>query len=236
MAQSREDFSAIRAITFDCYGTLIDWETGILNALHPILSAHGVQLADVEILALYGEFEAEAEAGEFHPYREVLRNVVRSFGQRLGFAPTGAQQDSLPDSLANWRPFPDTVTALQQLNSKFQLGIISNVDDDLFASTAPQLQTKFDFVVTAGQACAYKPSPKIFQLASQKISVPAEHWLHAGQSVYHDVIPAQALGLKTVWVNRVSPRPGGAVKLASGKPDVEVRTMQELANLLLEGH
>ena len=234
MAQSTTDFSAIRAITFDCYGTLVDWETGILKALRPILSAHGVQIGDAELLALYGEIEVEAEAGEFHPYREVLRNVVRGFGQRLGFTATVAQQNSLPDSLANWRPFPDTVAALQQLRSRFQLGIISNVDDDLFASTAPQLQTKFDFVVTAGQSRAYKPSPKIFQLASQKIGVPASQWLHAGQSVYHDVIPAQALGLKTVWVNRASPRPGGAVKLASGKPDVEVRTVRELANLLLE--
>src|SRR6476620_5297094 len=151
MAQSTKGFSQIRTITFDCYGTLINWEAGILGALRPILTAQGVQMDDAEILAMYGEIEVEAEAGEFHPYREVLRNVVRGFGERLGFAPTVAQQDSLPDSLGSWRPFPDTVSALQQLRPKFQLGIISNVDDDLFASTAPQLQTKFDFVVTAGQ-------------------------------------------------------------------------------------
>jgi 2-haloacid dehalogenase len=212
---------------------LINWEAGILGALRPILTAQGVQMDDAEILAMYGEIEVEAEAGEFHPYREVLRNVVRGFGERLGFAPTVAQQDSLPDSLGSWRPFPDTVSALQQLRPKFQLGIISNVDDDLFASTAPQLQTKFDFVVTAGQARAYKPSPKIFNLAQQRITTPASEWLHAGQSVYHDVIPAKALGITTVWVNRPSVRPGGAVKLAAGTPDAEVHSVQELANLLL---
>ena len=233
MTHASEDFSSIRVITFDCYGTLIDWETGIFSALRPILLAHGIQLGDSEILELYGELEVAAEAGDFRPYREVLRGVVRGFGERFGFNPTAAEQDSLPNSLANWRPFPDTLAALQQLRAKFRLAIISNIDDDLFALTAPQLQTEFEFVVTAGQARAYKPSPKIFELAKERVGMPASQWLHAGQSVYHDVIPAQALGLKTVWVNRVSPRPGGAVKLASGKPDVEVRTVQELANLLL---
>lgn len=228
-------FEGIRLISFDCYGTLVDWETGIFSAVRPILLAHGIQLGDSEILELYGELEATAEAGDFRPYREVLRSVVRGFGERLGFKPSAAEQDSLPNSIANWRPFSDTVAALQQLRAKFQLAIISNIDDDLFALTATQLQTKFDFVITAGQASAYKPSPKIFQLAKERIGMPASQWLHAGQSVYHDVIPAQALGLKAAWVNRASPRPGGAVKLASGTPDLEVRTVQELANLLREG-
>jgi 2-haloacid dehalogenase len=233
MAQTPMSFSSIRIITFDCYGTLIDWETGILSVLRPVLLSHGIQLQAAEILALYGETEAAAEAKEFRPYREVLRGVVRGFGQRLGFEPSVDQQDALPNSLATWRPFPDTVTALKQLQSRFTLGIISNIDDDLFALTAPQLQTKFDFIVTAGQARAYKPSPKIFQLAQERIGSPASHWLHAGQSVYHDVIPAKVLGLSTAWVNRASPRPGGAVKLASGRPDAEVRTVQELADVLL---
>lgn len=225
---------SIRVITFDCYGTLINWEAGILSALQPIVQSHRIRIDDSEVLGLYGELEAAAEAGDFRPYREVLRSVVRGFGEHLGFEPSVSEQDSLPNSLATWRPFPDTVAALRQLHAKFQLGIISNVDDDLFALTAPQLQTKFDFVITAGQARAYKPSPKIFQLANERIGLPASQWLHAGQSIYHDVIPAKALGLKTVWVNRASPRPGGAVKLASGNPDIEVRTVQELASVLIK--
>jgi 2-haloacid dehalogenase len=225
---------SIRVITFDCYGTLINWEAGILSALQPIVQSHRIRIDDSEVLGLYGELEAAAEAGDFRPYREVLRSVVRGFGEHLGFEPSVSEQDSLPNSLATWRPFPDTVAALRQLHAKFQLGIISNVDDDLFALTAPQLQTKFDFVITAGQARAYKPSPKIFQLANERIGLPASQWLHAGQSIYHDVIPAKALGLKTVLVNRASPRPGGAVKLASGNPDIEVRTVQELASVLIK--
>jgi 2-haloacid dehalogenase len=235
MHASAKDFASIRIITFDCYGTLIDWESGILSAVRPILSSHGAELGDAEILGLYGELEADAEAGEFHPYREVLRSVVRGFGKRLGFEASVTEQDSLPDSLANWRPFPDTVAALRQLHAKFQLGIISNVDDDLFAATASQLQTDFNFVVTAGQARAYKPSHRIFELAQKKAGIPVAQWLHAGQSLYHDVVPAKALGIVTAWVNRPSARPGaGAAKRASVTPDAGVATLQELADLLLK--
>src|SRR5215467_11544852 len=109
MADSSKDFSSIRVITFDCYGTLIDWETGIFSAVRPILLTHGIQLGDCEILELYGELEVAAEGGDFRPYREVLRSVVQGFGDRLGFKPTAAEQDSLPNSLVHWRPFPDTV-------------------------------------------------------------------------------------------------------------------------------
>jgi len=234
MHVSTKDFSSIRIITFDCYGTLIDWESGILSAVRPILLSHGAEPSDADILGLYGELEAETEAGEFRSYREVLRNVVLGFGERLGFQAAVAEQNSLPDSLANWRPFPDTVAALRQLHARFQLGIISNVDDDLFAATAPQLQTEFDFVTTAGQARAYKPSHKIFQLAQKRIGVSVAQWLHAGQSLYHDVVPAQALGIATAWVNRASARPGaGAAKPASAEPDAKVATLQQLADLVV---
>ena len=226
------DFSRLRAITFDCYGTLIDWETGLLAAIRPILHAHGAELSDAEIFRLYGDLEAEAEASHYQPYREILRDVVRGFGTRLGFRPTDEEQASLPNSLANWKPFPDTVASLRQLKSKFKLGIISNVDDDLFSASARRLEIDFDFVTTAGQARAYKPSLEIFRLAQKKMGIPSEQWVHAGQSIYHDVIPAKALGISTVWVNRPSPRPGaGAAKYAFAEPDAEVATLQQLADL-----
>jgi 2-haloacid dehalogenase len=226
------DFSRFRVITFDCYGTLIDWEMGILGALHSIFAAHSAQLDDAEILRLYGEFEVEAEAGEYLPYREVLREVVRGFGKRLGFQPTAAEQDALPDSLANWEPFPDSVAALRALKSKIQVGIISNIDDAMFATTQPKLGINFDYVTTAGQAEAYKPSPTIFELAEARLGVKRSEWLHAGQSIYHDVVPAKSLGLATVWVNRPSRRPDvGAVRQAAGQPDVEVHSLEELVRL-----
>ena len=227
------DLSRFRVITFDCYGTLINWEPGILGALGPVLAAHGAQLDDAEILRVYGELEAEAEAGLYRPYREVLREVVRGFGARFGFHASAVEQDALPDSVHSWEPFPDTIAALKRLQSKLRLGIISNIDDDLFAATARKLQTNFDVVITAGQARAYKPSTKIFEMAEKKLGVKRSEWLHAGQSIYHDVVPANSLGIATVWVNRPSARPNiGAVRHATAQPDLEVHSLAEIAEMV----
>jgi 2-haloacid dehalogenase len=223
------DFTRFQVLTFDCYGTLIDWETGIFSALRPILAAHGKNLSDFELLELYSELEAETEQGEFRPYRQVLETVVRGFGERLGFHPTDAQVRSLPGSLANWPPFPDTVAALHRLHTRYKLAILSNVDDDLFAATARRLEVAFEHVITAQQARAYKPSMRIFELAEQRLGVPRSQWLHLGQSIHHDVIPAKSLGIASVWVNRASSRPGaGAAKAAAGTPDLEVADLKTL--------
>jgi 2-haloacid dehalogenase len=224
------DFTRFEILTFDCYGTLINWENGILRSVHKILSTHGRDTDDAAILQLYGDFEARAEQGEYRPYREVLQSVVRQFGERFGFAPTDKEVRSLPESLKDWKPWPDTVTALRQLHSRFRLAIVSNVDDDLFAATRPKLGVEFDQIITAQQAGAYKPSLKIFELALSRVGVPAHYVLHVGQSLYHDVLPAQSLGLAAVWVNRPSARAGvGAVKAAEARPDLEVSSLAELA-------
>jgi 2-haloacid dehalogenase len=224
------DFTRFEILTFDCYGTLINWEAGILPALRRILSAHGKKMDDATLLKLYGDFELRSEQGKFHPYREVLESVVRQFAAELRFTPTAAEVRSLPDSLPTWAPWPDTVAALHQLKTRFRLAILSNVDDDLFALTRPQLEVDFDEVITAQQAQAYKPSLKLFELALSRIKAPAHRVLHVGQSIYHDVIPAQALGLATVWVNRPSARRGvGAVKSAEAKPDLTIASLAELA-------
>jgi 2-haloacid dehalogenase len=224
------DFSRFEALTFDCYGTLINWEAGLLGGLHRILSAHSKNIPDPEILAMYGEFEQLAEQPPYQTYAEVLGSVVRQFGTALSFTPTSKEVRSLADSLPAWKPWPGTVAALHQLKTKFRLAILSNTDDDLFQSTRPQLEVEFDQVITAQQAQAYKPSLKLFELALSRIQAPAHRVLHVGQSIYHDVVPAQALGLATVWVNRPSARPGvGAVKPAEAKPDLIVTSLEELA-------
>ena len=229
------DFTRFEILTFDCYGTLINWEAGILPVLHRVLRAHGKQIDDATLLKLYGDFEQRSEQEPFQPYREVLASVVRQFGSELGFTPTAAEVRSLPESLPNWQPWPDTVAALQQLKRRFRLAILSNVDDDLFASTRPQLGVEFDDVITAQQAQAYKPSLKLFELALSRINAPAHRVLHVGQSIYHDVIPAQALGLATVWVNRPSARPGvGAVKSAEASPDLTVSSLAELVGIAIQ--
>jgi 2-haloacid dehalogenase len=224
------DFSKAKLLTFDCYGTLIDWESGIFSALKPVLAAHSKSVSDPEILALYGEFEAKIEAGDYLSYREVLRQVVRSFGDRLGFTPTASEIDALPDSVPRWQPWPDTVASLKRLARKFRLAIISNIDDDIFSCTREWLPVEFESVTTAHQARCYKPGLDVFRLALKKASVAREEIVHVGQSIYHDVLPAQSLGLATVWINRPSPRAGvGAVKQATGNPDLEVPDLATLA-------
>ena len=225
------DFSRFEILTFDCYGTLIDWETGILSSMQRILAAHGKRVDDATVLEQYGEFEAQAESGVFQPYRDVLASVVRQFGRELGFSPSAEEERALSASLPSWKPWPDTVAALQQLKMRFRLAILSNVDDDLFAGTRPQLKVDFDEVITAGQARSYKPSLKIFELALERIKTPAQRVLHVGQSIYHDVVPAQKLGLATVRVNRPSRRAGvGAVKSAMAQPDLTVTSLEQLAS------
>jgi 2-haloacid dehalogenase len=225
------DFSKFSVLTFDCYGTMIDWESGIFSALRPILAAHHAELSDPALLELYAELEFTAERQAFINYRDVLEQVVRGFGQRLGFRPSQAEVRSLPDSIASWQPFPDTVTSLRRLKSRYKLAVISNIDDDLFAQTAPKLGVSFHHVITAQQARCYKPGMQIFQMARDRIGVSLPQWLHVGQSIYHDVIPAHSLGIATAWVKRPSPRAGaGATKAASATPDLEVSSLAELAD------
>ena len=221
------DFSLL---SFDCYGTMIDWESGIFSALRPILKAHQKKLSDIALLEMYSELEFAAEQQDYQNYRAVLESVVRGFGSRLGFTPAEAEVRSLPESVKTWQPFPDTVAALEKLKARYKLAVISNIDDDLFALTAPKLKVPFDHVVTAQQASCYKPCHKIFRIAQERTGVQLEKWLHVGQSIYHDVIPAKSLGIKTVWVNRPSPRAGaGAARAASGQPDLEVPSLAALS-------
>jgi 2-haloacid dehalogenase len=230
------DFSRFEILTFDCYGTLVNWEAGLLGTLRRILSAHSKQVDDATLLQLYGRFEKDAEQPPFQPYRDVLASVVRQFGRELGFTPTPEEVRSLAHTLPNWKPWPDTAAALAELKKRFRLAILSNVDDDLFAATRPLLGVAFNEVITAQQAQAYKPSMRLFELALSRINAPAHRVLHVGQSVYHDVIPAQALGLATVWVNRPSARPGvGAVHAAEAKPDLTVTSLEELATAVAQG-
>ena len=224
------DFSHFTAISFDCYGTLIDWESGILPVLRTVLANHGQSLPDASILELYGEFEAEAESGPYQSYRDVLRSVVRAFADRFHFQASSAEIRSLDESVRAWPPFPDTVLALRELQKRYRLVVISNIDDDLFAETRKHLGVEFDGVITAEQARSYKPSVNNFQMALRTLAISPDRLLHAAQSIYHDVAPARSLGISTVWVNRKSARPGiGAVRASAGQADLEVPDLASLA-------
>ena len=232
------DFSRFTTISFDCYGTLIDWESGILPALRDVLGSHGQSqsLSDAAILELYGEFEAEAESGPYQSYRDVLQSVVRAFARRFNFEASSTEIRSLHESVHTWLPFPDTVAALRELQKRYKLVVISNIDDDLFAETRKHLEVEFDGVITAEQAKSYKPSLNNFQMALRELDLTPDHLLHVGQSIYHDVVPAQALGISTVWVNRRSARPGvGAVRSSEGRPDLEVPDLESLVVASMPG-
>jgi len=217
------DFSKFECLTFDCYGTLIDWETGILTALKPLLAAHNRTLGDEALLELYGAAEAYAEAGEYRSYRQILRFVTQRIGSRLSFALHEKEIEALPDSLPGWPAFSDTIEALRRLKSRYKLAIISNTDDDLFTETAKTLQVPFDFVITAEQARSYKPSHRNFELALERIGLPRESILHCAQSVFHDIVPSKQLGIANVWVNRRAGRKGaGATRPSDETPDLTV--------------
>ena len=234
------DFSHFTTISFDCYGTLIDWESGILPALRAVLASHGQSLSDAAILELYGEFEAEAESGPYQSYRDVLQAVVRAFADRFRFQASSAEIQFLHESVRAWPPFPDTVAALGELRRRYKIVVISNIDDDLFAQTRKRLDVEFNAVITAEQAKSYKPSLNNFQMALRTLAISPDRLLHAAQSVYHDVVPARSLGISTVWVNRKSARPGiGAVRASAAptsdkQPDLEVADLASLTTAVVK--
>jgi 2-haloacid dehalogenase len=228
------DLEPFKVLTFDCYGTLIDWESGILTALRPVLAQHGSALTDDQALELFGELEAAAEAGPYLPYREVLTVVMDGFGARLDFTPTTEERGALADSVGDWPAFPDTVEALKALASRYQLVILSNIDDDLFALSARRLQVTFTEVVTAQQVGSYKPNPRNFEVLLERLDRPKQEILHVAQSLFHDIAPANVAGLTTVWVNRRHDRAGfGATPPQEAQPALEVPDLRTLAELAL---
>lgn len=205
MALDAADYDAL---TFDCYGTLIDWALGVSQVVQPILRNHDIELGEDQLFELYLGVEAEVESGEFVSYRDVLRRVVRRLGTHFDFTPTNAEADRLADSVGQWPPFPDTNEALRRLSEEFRLAVVSNVDDALFHETARHFDVSFDEVVTGEQVGAYKPDLAPFETAFSRLGVPPNRVLHIAQSVYHDLNPAGRLVLSCAWVKRYDNRFG----------------------------
>jgi 2-haloalkanoic acid dehalogenase type II len=213
-------------ITFDCYGTLIDWETGIAEAFQQAARADDVTLDRAAVLQVLFEARSAAEAPDYRLYRDILTDAAVRVGGRLGWTISRERGAFLPESLPRWRPFDDTNEALQRLHrAGYALGILSNVDDDLLAGTRRHLAVSFELLVTAQQVRSYKPAPGHFTTARDRIG--ARRWLHAAQSYFHDVTPAAAHGIPVAWINRKGERPAGAAR-----PEREFRTLTELADWL----
>jgi 2-haloacid dehalogenase len=224
------DYSAFEALTFDCYGTLIDWETGILAGLRATLDPGGVSPSDDELLERYAAAEAALEAGPYLRYREVLGRALHVVATGFGVRPTPAEVAAFGGSVADWPAFPDSVAALARLKGRFRLGVLTNCDDDLFAASARRLGIEFDWVVTAQQAGGYKPRRENFELLLERVGLPRERILHVAQSLFHDHLPARAMGLSTVWIDRRHDRAGfGATPPAEATPDATFPDMATFA-------
>ena len=223
------DFDAFDALTFDCYGTLIDWEAGLLDAFRPVLAAHDVAVDNEDLLERYAAEEARLEAGPYLRYRDLLAAGLRGVGASLGFTPSDEEAARFGGSVVDWPAFGDSAAALERLHQRFRLGVLTNCDDDLFAASQARLGTDLDWVVTAQQVGSYKPSPANFEALFARLAadgVAPARSLHVAQSLYHDHAPAKRLGMTTVWIDRRHDRPGaGATPLADADPDATFTSM-----------
>ena len=212
-------------VTFDCYGTLIDWEAGITEWFARVAADQGKEVSPEEVLALHASIEPRIEAEPYQSYRRVLTRTALEAGERLGLTMTEERAATLADSLPSWPPFSDTVPALARLKEAgHTLAILSNVDEDLLAGTLRALVIPFDWTITAERVRSYKPAPGHFLAARARVG--RARWLHAARSFFHDIAPASALGIPTAWINRRQERPPVAV------PGFEVATLAELARLV----
>ena len=225
------DFDRFEVLTFDTYGTLIDWETGLSHAFGRVLAAHDLVVADDVVLERFAVHETAAEAGPYRRYRDVLAAALRGVCGELGTEPTAAEADAFAGSVADWPPFPDSAAALARLRERFRLGVITNCDDDLFAASSRRLGVAFDWIVTAEQARSYKPSERNFELALERIGLPRDRVLHVAQSLFHDHVPARRLGLSTVWIDRRRDRSGhGATPPAEARPSATFADLATFAD------
>ena len=225
------DYGAFDALTFDCYGTLIDWESGILAALRgvPALAAMDGEL----LLDEYANAEAALEAGPYRRYREIAGRAMATVARAHGAEPTPDDVARLGGSVVDWPAFSDSHEALTRLKTRFRLGVLTNCDDDLFAASNQRLGVAFDWIITAQQVGSYKPDERNFAAMTRRLGadgVPKERILHVAQSLFHDHAPAQRLGFRSVWIDRRHDRPGsGATPPANARPNATFPSMAAFA-------
>jgi 2-haloalkanoic acid dehalogenase type II len=213
-------------VTFDCYGTLIDWEGGISTAFASAAAAETRQLDRTQMLRAYAEIEPSVEAALYRRYRDVLTETAQQVAERLGWPLSRERAHFLADSLPSWQPFADTNAALERLVAAgYSLGILSNIDDDLLAGTRRHFTVTFDLIVTAQQVGSYKPAHGHFIEARRRLG--DQRWLHAAQSYFHDVAPARTLGIPSAWINRKHDTASDG-----GQANREFHTLTELADWL----
>jgi 2-haloacid dehalogenase len=214
-------------VTFDVYGTLIDWETGVYDAFTKEAQRDGFTIERDELIALFHSTQREIQAGSYELYAEVLRRTAVQIAKELSWPLEPSRSGFLPDSVQRWKPFRETNTQLARFAKKFSLGLISNVDDKLLGQTRRHIPTDFDLVVTAQQVRSYKPDPAHFKECERRMGTK-RGWVHIAESYYYDVEPCLKLKVPVIWVNRAREQ----LDPSQRKPDVEVRNLLEAAKLL----
>jgi len=214
-------------VTFDVYGTLIDWETGVYDAFAKEAEKDGYTLAREELVPLFMKTQQEIKAGSYELYAEVLRRTAVRIAKELGWPLEPSRSGFLPGSVARWKPFKETNAQLDRFAKKYNIGLISNIDDKLLGLTRRHFRTDFDLVVTAQQVRSYKPDPAHFTECERRIG-GRRGWVHVAASYYYDVEPCLKKRIPVVWVNR------HREKLESGQkpPTAEVSNLREAAKLL----
>jgi 2-haloacid dehalogenase/putative hydrolase of the HAD superfamily len=223
----------ITFVTFDVYGTLIDWDSGATDAFVKEAAKDGFTLDPAEVVPLFHEVQQEIQAGSYELYAEVLRRTAVEISKKLGWQLEPSRSGFLPDSVQRWPAFKETNAVLQKVKKKYNIGLISNIDDKLLGLTRRHLATPtgqpidFDIVVTAQQVRSYKPDPAHFTECERRIG-GKKGWVHIAASYYHDVEPCIKKKIPVIWVNRTG------VELESGqkKPDAEVKNLREALKLL----
>jgi 2-haloacid dehalogenase/putative hydrolase of the HAD superfamily len=217
----------IEWVTFDVYGTLIDWETGAYDAFKAEAERDGFTIERDALIPLFHQIQIEIQSGSYELYAEVLRRTAVRIAKELGWPLEPSRANFLPDSVQRWPPFKETNAQLDRFAKKYDIGLISNVDDKLLGQTRRHFRSDFDLVVTAQQVRSYKPDPAHFVEAERRIG-GKKGWVHVAESYFHDVEPCLKRRVPVVWVNRHKQ------KLEPGQkpPTAEVANLREAAKLL----
>jgi len=220
------------ALSFDCYGTLIDWETGILATLRPWAERHGLGAGDDALLAEFSRIEPALQvAAPATLYPDILADAFRAVGRHFGRAVGDAEARAFGQSVKDWPAFADSAGALAYLKRHYKLAILSNIDRASFAHSNRRLGVEFDLIVTAEDVGSYKPTPRNFEVLLERLAglgVPKARVLHTAESLYHDHVPAKRFGLASAWINR---RTGKGSFGATRAPDESVRPDWQFASL-----
>ena len=217
----------VRFVTFDCYGTLIDWELGAYDAFQAEADRDGFTIDRNTAMPLFIDVQKEIERGSYELYAEVLRRTAVRCASELGWEIEPVRSSFLPNSIPSWPPFRDTNTLLERLKKKYQIGLIANIDDKLLGATRRHFRVDFDLVVTAQQVRSYKPDPAHFKECQRRIGGKTG-WVHITSGYETDVVPCLKAKVPVIWVNRH----GQKLEQSQKKPTAEVKTLREAAKLL----